>query len=402
MTKSRMTSKQRMLSAMKLEGPDYLPFSPCIAQGPWYDEPFFWTDQIKRARKLLTLGLDPTIDIWLPDPQPSPDVRIKTRRDKRAHETLITKEYHTPAGVLRQVVRETDDWCNARHGPWVPTTWGIEKLNSYSMALFDDYNVSRRVEPWVKGPDDLEKLRYIIRLPEGHILDEWRMDTQRALEQAENMGLATVVRRTIVGDAFQWFCDIPWFLMQLYDDPTFVSEFFGIFKEWAKSQAMLAIEFDVDVFQYRGWYEVPAYFGPNFWKKYIGPAIEEQAALIHSAGKSFSYLLPEGQGAYSKLMKGSSADVLQGVDPRMLHGGNLADLFNTCGKTKAFWGGVNAEVTLQSGDYDQIEAEVKSTIEALGSNGGLILSSFLFPEVPSDGILYMIRAWKKYRDFKVV
>ena len=73
--------------------------------------------------------------------------------------------------MLRQTVRETEDWCNWGHHLWQPTTLGTEKRNHYGLDLFDDWNVSRRLEPWVKGPGDLEKLRYIIRPVEGHVLD---------------------------------------------------------------------------------------------------------------------------------------------------------------------------------------------------------------------------------------
>jgi len=396
MSQATMSSRQRMMAAIKREGPDHVPFSPYISQGPWFQEPLFWQDQIGRAERMLDIGLDPTIDIWLPDPQPHRDVEIRTWREKKGHEIILTKEYHTPAGVMRQVVCETDGWCSHRHGPWIPTTWGTEKRDQFGMDLFDDYNVSRRVEPWVKGREDLDKLRYIIRLPEGHVLDEWRMDSERAMEYAERFKVLTMARRTIVGDAFQWFCDIPWFVLQLYDDQEFVNEFLDIFQKWSMELIALALEVGIDVVQYRGWYEIPAFWGPTFWNQYICWRIEEQAKLTHSAGKHFVYLLPEGQGAYSDLLRRTSIDVLQGIDPRMLHGWDLQSLYGKLGDAKAFWGGVNAEVTLRSIEYLKIEQEVIEAIETLGANGGLILSAFVFPEVPVKGTMHMIEAWKKY------
>ena len=133
-----MSSRKRMLAAIKREGPDHISFSPYIGQAPGWQAPLFWRNQIERAERMLALGLDPTIDIWLPDPHPHPDVRIKTWREQaqRGSDTLITKEYHTPAGVLRQVVRETEDWCSIDHplaktgdyrGLWQPTTWGNDQ-----------------------------------------------------------------------------------------------------------------------------------------------------------------------------------------------------------------------------------------------------------------------------------
>ncbi len=389
-----MTSRERMMAAIRREEVDHIPCSPYISQGPWYEKPLFWRNQFERAERMLELGMDPTIDIWIPVPRPDATVQIKSWREKKDGQVLLTKEYHTPAGVLKQVVTETDDWSRARHGLWQPSTFGNGLRDGFAMHLFDDYNVSRHVEPWVKGREDLEKLKYLMRLPTGNKLDEWRMDAERAMEFAGKHELMTLSRRTIVGDAHQWFCDIPWFLMQFYEDPEFVRDFLAIFQDWATQIVNLVLDVGVDVVQYRGWYEIPTFWGPNFWKEYIFPCIEEQAAQAHQAGKLFSYLLPEGQGAYADVLRETSIDIVQGIDPRMLHGGTMKDIFDKLGDKKAFWGGVNAEVTLESQDYDRIEKEVREAIEFLGGNNGLILSSFIFQEVPLQGTLHMIEAWK--------
>lgn len=397
MSKKRMSTRERMLAALRREGPDYVPFSPFIPQGPWWDKPLFWRDQLERTERMLELDLDPVIDIWFPDPEPHPDVTIKTWRDTSSTEPLLTKEFHTPAGVLRQTVRETDSWCSAMHTPWIPTTFGTERRTQFNMDLFDDWNVSRRTEPWVKGPEDLDKLRYIIRLPSGQVLDEWRMDTERAMGFAKRHDVLTVARRTIVGDAFQWFCEIDEFLMRLIDNPDFVREFLGIFQEWALGLTELALDAGVDVVQRRGWYEIPTYWGPRFFKEYIVPLIDEETKLVHDAGKLHSYLLPEGHGVYASIFNEMEVDNLLGVDPRMLHAGDLRSFSRAVGDSKSFWGGVNAEVTLESEDPAVIEAAVGEAMEVLGANGGLILGAFLFQQITTKSILQMIDAWKKHR-----
>ena len=117
---------------------------------------------------------------------------------------------------------------------------------------------------------------------------------------------------------------------------------------------------------------------------------------MHAAGKLHTYLLPEGQGAFAEVLGEVDTDVLQGIDPRMLHGGDLEALFDRFGETRSFWGGVNAEVTLQSKDREQIDQAVREAIEALAGNGGLVLSAFLFPEVPQESIGMMIESWRRH------
>jgi hypothetical protein len=396
--KQKMSSRERMKAAIKRECADHVPLSLYTGNWAHFGYPIIWNDQVERAECQLNMGMDPTFDIWLPLPCISRDVEIKTRRDRKGDEILITKEYHTPAGVLRQVLRETKDWCLCSHGPWIPTIWGSEKRQHFNVDLFDDYNVSRRIEPWVKDREDLDKLRYLIQPVKGHLLDEWIMDAERAMEYAKKYDILTMSRRTIVGDSFQWLCDIPWFLMQLYLDPEFVKEFLSIFQDWSRSMIELALEIGVDVVQYRGWYEIPAYWGIKFWKEFISPCIKEQSEMTHQAGKLFNYLLPEGHGIYSDLIKElTCVDVCQGVDPRMLHEGDLNYLFTKLGDSKSFWGGVTAEttLTLESENYEVIENKVYEAVDSLNRNGGLILSSFIFSSVPLKGILNLIKAWKK-------
>lgn len=74
---------------------------------------------------------------------------MKTWREMAGAEPPLIEEYHTPPGVLRQAVRETPDWCSALHTHWVPTTFGVERRNHFNMDLFDDWAVSRRIEPYM-------------------------------------------------------------------------------------------------------------------------------------------------------------------------------------------------------------------------------------------------------------
>ena len=391
-----MSSRERMIAALTRQGPDHIPFSTFIAQGPWWDPPLRWRGQFDRARRMLELGLDPTIDIWLPDPQPHPDVEIKTWRDTSGEEPLLTKEYHPPAGVLRHTVRETADWIDDQHAHWVPTTFGFENRNHYNLDLFDDWNVSRRIEPLVKGPGDIEKLRYILCVPEGYVLDEWRMDTARAIAFARQHDLLVTARRTIVGDGFLWFCDSEDFMVWSIESPEFVKEFFGVFQEWALGLTELALEAGVDLVQRRGWYEVPTYWGPERYREYLAPLVEEETDLVHRAGKLHCYLLPEGQGDYAPILKDMGLDAIMGIDPRMIGRGDMAWLAEELGATKSFWGGVDAELTLESEDPTAIEDAVRSAITTLGHQGGLVLGALIFQNISAKSILYMIDAWRKH------
>ena len=58
----------------------------------------------------------------------------------------------------------------------------------------------------------------------------------------------------------------------------------------------------------------------------------------------------------------------------------------------------NAEGTLHSADSQKIDAAVKDAIEALGANGGLILSAAVELGTKEQSMLDMIDSWRNYRD----
>ena len=123
--------------------------------------PLRWKNQFDRAYQLLELGIDPVINIWLPDPEFHPEVKVRTGEctDSSKKSLLLFKEYETPRGVLRQVVRKSKDWMSETHILWQPTTMHCyAPKTTEEIDLFDDWNVSRYVEPLIKGPQDLDKL----------------------------------------------------------------------------------------------------------------------------------------------------------------------------------------------------------------------------------------------------
>ena len=394
-----LSSRERYLTTFRHEEPDRVPIFMNTPQFFFADGRIQWRDQFERAECLLAMGHDPMIDIWLPDPVCDPAVEIRAWRTfpEDSRDPLIHKEYHTPAGVLRQVVRETPDWCSPSHTPWQPTTFGIEKRTQFGMDLFDDWAISRRTEPWVKGPEDIEKLQYILRLPSGYILDEWRQDALRAKKFAEEHGLLTMVRRTIVGDAFLWFCDGADFMCAMIESPEYVRDLLAVFQEWSLKLVELALDIGVDVIQRRGWYDSPDFWGPKHFTNYLAPLIEEETQLVHQADTLHAFLLMEGHEHYFDTLSEMSVDILWGVDP-LMGGVDLAKIKARLGGTKTILGGVNSEVTLTQGTEEEIRKSTRDAIAALAPGGGFVLSPIggIWPGIPWRSVEVMSEEWEKW------
>ena len=367
-------SRERYLTAFRHQEPDRVPIfldtSPVLFLTPEVR----WYNQFERAEVLLELGCDPMINIWLPTPVPHPDVKITTWREKDADGTTrIGKQFDTPKGPLRQVVVETEDWCDYWHGFWIQHTLSGGQRDDYGVHVFDDWNISRRTEPWVKGRQDVAKLPYILHKPPQWQLDEWVHDAQRAMEFARKHGLLTMVRRTIVSDAAQWFCNVPWFMLQLYDDPGFVEEFLDVFEAAARWQADLGLEVGADVFQRRGWYDIPHLWGGRHFDKYILPSINREAGLAHEAGALHCYLLTAGWGPYLDAFGELQSDILWGADPDV--GGAPLEEMKRRLEGKTILGGINGEGALIRGSEEDVRKAVRKAVAALAPGGGFVLAA---------------------------
>jgi len=369
---NEMSSRERYMAAFRHEEADRVPIFIDGMPNAFLSEKVRWYNQLERAQVMLELGCDPMINIWLPTAVPSDEVEIRTWREKKDGKIYLGKEFSTPKGNLRQVVEETPDWVGVGHIYWVQNTLSSGEKVNFGMDVYDDWCISRRTEPWVKGREDLEKLKYILKMPTKWQLDEWRHDTQRAMEYAKKYDLLTCVRRTIVSDASQWFCDIEWFMYQLYDDPEFVEEFLSIFEEIAAWQTQLGLEQSPDIFQRRGWYDTPDFWGGAHFDKHIFTSMNNEAKNVHQVDALYAYLLPEGWGPYLDKFKKLDVDIFWGLDPYR-NKATLNEIKQSIGNTKSILGGVSSEEDIIIGTPQNLRESVRHAVETLAPGGGFVL-----------------------------
>ena len=118
-----MASRDRMLAAIQRQPVDHIPlgqlFHSTVLNTPADKQ---WTNQFERARVMKELGIDPTIDIWMPAPEAPPEIPVRKWLETDADGTkLLCAAYETPAGTLTAKVRRTDgDWYDATHYRFLP------------------------------------------------------------------------------------------------------------------------------------------------------------------------------------------------------------------------------------------------------------------------------------------
>jgi hypothetical protein len=404
---NEMSSKERILAAIRGEEVDHIPlgqlFHSTIMETPAQRQ---WHDQFERAQVMRDLGLDPTIDIWLPAPEAPPEIPVrKWMEDNPAkpEEPLLCAEYETPAGKLVQKVRRTSaDWYRPTHYRFLPLWDGTSRrdIDQYDrIDMMDDYFTRRFQTPLVSGPQDLDAFECLLQPPQGGYRDLWLAQAREACKIADRLGLATQVRRVSVGDWFMWVCWIEDFCVQMMSDPEYINRFYDIVNNYNKQMIDLALEVRPDIVQYRGWYDTPDYWGTKRYREILMPRIGELAKQIHDGGSLFCVLLTEGYTLYKDLLAEMDVDVYLGLEPLAARKTeNLAEVKRVVGEKHCLWGGVNACVTVGRGSDAEIDTAVRTAIETMGPTRFVLDAAIYFydDDVTWDRFMVFVDAWRKY------
>jgi len=389
-----MSSRDRLLCAINHEEPDHLPlYLRACDRGYFIDKGKPWHGQFERVGQALELGLDDTVGFTV-ELQLNPDIRIRRRKRELPGERypILIKEYDTPKGTLRQVVRQTRDWP---HDDDIP--------------IFSDYNVppERSVEYLIKSEADLVALQCLF-------VEPTTKQRERLHEEADKVRNFSEENEVLVecggvggsygdlalgGDAVVWLCGVRTILVEAYRNPEFIHRLLDIIHTWDVMRIHIALDAGcADVIGHRGWYE-GAFFSTILYERFIASMIREEAELVHRAGAKFGYIITRNILPLLDVLKETGIDIIWGVDP-VQDNMDLMIVKGKAGGDICLWGGVNSYITLGQTD-EEIKRSVRKAIECLAPGGGFILSAVdaVLDEVPSEGLGSMIEAWREFAEY---
>ncbi|HUS81370.1 MAG TPA: uroporphyrinogen decarboxylase family protein, partial [Armatimonadota bacterium] len=362
-----MTSRERMLAALGCAEVDYVPCSfmifSALRERYGSDEEF--------VRRQVAMGLDPCVATasWasarnlqhrdLPgiDLRYPPGVQVRQWRESRPDAPdLLHKEYHTPDGVLKTEVLETDDWPYPGHVP-----------------LFDDYLVPRAVKFPVEGPGDLPALRHLLAPPHPDDVAAFHEGAANARRLADELGLLLTGGMGVGIEAGAWLCGQEELVYHAVDRPEMVEELAEIIHEWNAARMREVLAMGVDLFLRRAWYEGTDFWSPPMYRRFVLPFLKREVELAHEAGARFAYINTTGTIGILQMLLEAGVDVVIGIDPVQGVGTDMAQMRRMVGNRMALWGGVNGFVTVELGSDEEIREAVRLALEELGPRG-LILS----------------------------
>jgi uroporphyrinogen-III decarboxylase len=388
-----ISSRERMLAALRGERPDHVPCCFMIftaLRGQCSSQEEYLTRQ-------LDLGLDAYVEIPYRGGEKSivaadvpglpvafdPSVVIRRWSENRGASTVLHKTYETPAGPLHSAVRKTHDWP---YGEDVP--------------LFDDYLIPRSEKFLITTKRDLAALARLLRPPTAAEARAFRDEAAGMKRFAAEKGLLVASGWGVGLEAGCWLCGIQNLILHAVDQPDFVEELTSAIAQWNQRRMNVVLDAGIDLFVRRGWYEGTDFWSPPLFERFVKPHLAVEAALAHGAGARFGYIMTSGSMALAEQIKSAGVDVLIGVDPVQGKGTDMARMKQRFGGSVALWGGVNGFLTIERGTEPAVAEAVRAALATLGP-AGFILSPVDNVRDTSEAswrnVRALVRAWQEAR-----
>jgi len=366
MTPDVMTSRQRLLAALRCQPVDHAPCSFMLFKGLWARAGSY-PDFI---RQQLALGLDTFVQIpprspglvsdsynlhGLPvDFHPAVTVRAWKESPLGERWPVLVKEYQTPGGSLRAEVYQDQDWPYGDHVPFL-----------------DDYVETRSRRFIVQRSADLDALRYLLAPPSPATVAAFQADSAPLLALARQQDLLVAGGWGVGADLIGWVYGLKNMVYATYDRPDLLGELLALIAAWNRSRMEVVLEAGVDLYIKRAWYENCDFWSPKAWQKFLFPILKSEAKLAHERGALFGYLITANCMPLLEMIAEAGVDVIIGVDPARW---DMAQAREKLAGRVCLWGGVNGHLTVEQGSPEAVQAEVAEAFRRLGGAGGFILS----------------------------
>ena len=368
-----MTSKERMIAAIRSEDVDHVPCCPTWWKGPPADQSFDMDDAGRIEFALDTLGID-TYLRFFPAP-PHIGMRSWTDRSPSERYPLLHSVVDTPRGELHAIVRKTDDY------------------NDDSVPFFSDFAASRYLKPWIETMDDVRKFESVYLPPSKEDIEGMRDLFSRTRELADRRQVLVAGYAGVTLDIAIWMMGAQAAALASVDQPevinALVSFIGGINRTWLDMQ----LSWGVSAVYRRGWYDTTDFWSPKDFERWVVPELKEDTRMSHQAGAAVVYQACTGLKSLLPYLNDIDFDCLLEVEP-VLGGIPLAELRRQL-PGKSFWGGVSAPMHIGEGNPEVVGEAVRSAFEAVGDRG------FIVKAVPSirrhwpwENVMAMIGQWR--------
>jgi len=401
MGNTKLSSRERLLAAINHEEADHVPLTFRDTQLP---ETYGKTcnDQFEAVDIFLGLGIDPMLyiqpdNLWRLNREVN--VEIHKGRSTEEEYPILTKDYHTPEGILRQVVRQTPDWPDGDNVP-----------------LWSDFMVprSRSVKYLIENMDDVKCFSRLFSEPTERDYKDFQEKAERYKRFAEDRGVLINSSMAIsIGDIVAWSCGIDNAILFGFRRPELLHKLLDVTLDWNLKYVQQILESEVvDAVTCRGYYENMNMWSPRLYETFFAPRLQKLSEMVHRGGAKFCYHNTTGIMPALEVFRDIGVDILYGPDPvESTIEVDLQETKDRVGEDICLWGGMNAPVTLGIGTSEEIIKGAWEAVRILAPGGGFILSALesiilghdpkICGSIPWENVEHMVKAWRKVCNYPI-
>jgi hypothetical protein len=373
---AEMTSRERLLAAVRHKEPDRVPVSPRV--GAWMIARHGDAGLAKTLEVLPDMDFMHIVDsgtpnyiVSHPDEYRLPEVQVDQTRYEEGEFQVVERTFHTPAGKL------SDRTKIAPSGR--------------------EYGVSPnpiRTEHLVKGPDDLPALQYLIA-PVNTNFDFAREAEAVIGDRGIVMPYIKSALDHHAGDAR----GMQGIMADYYLDRPLFDALMGIYHRHSMAKLKAALEAGME-WIFGGWYftSLSSGWSPAIFEEVFIPLIREHVALTHSYGALYDYYDDGKLAGSMDMVADTGIDVLETCCPPPVGDFDLAAAKARIGDRVTLKGYVDLLYVVKHGTPELVTQTVREAMQIAKPGGGFIIgSSDSFREgTPDENIAAYFAACREY------
>lgn len=186
-------------------------------------------------------------------------------------------------------------------------------------------------------------------------------------------------------------------LINYTDNPDLVHRIARLVTDYTLEALELGIKIGADIISLDGdlAHNTNTIMSPNQFREFIKPYYVEIVDYVHKRGRK---IFKHTDGNHWKIMEDFLEIGFDGIHPIQPQCLEIARVKQEIGHRICLMGNIDCMETLVSKSVDEVEAEVKKTIEIAAPGGGYILSSSntIHPGVKAENYIAMVNAAHKY------
>ena len=378
-----MTSRERVLAAMRRQGVDYVPCAPFMNFQPedqrWgmrWQFPFGPSIRETLDYMMGELGTDQILQTSI-GYFPGPEVSCRVWMDNG----IVHKTWTTPAGELHASIKYDEHWV-----------YGLD------IPFFNDYNPSHFVEPWIKTMQDVDCLRHILHPPrsaDSLARLRFRFEESKRIAERYNIVLGLYEGLGLTGAVHMFGATE--ICMLSVTEPDLVDAYLDVDHQYNLKIMELALDMGVDMIRRNGFYETCDLFSPALLDKFLFNRLKEEIRLVHQADKLIGYTLLTGVMPLMDYLARLDFDCIFCPDV-FYKDMDAAKIKMKLGEHKSFWVGPSDTIHLPYDRPDETRAAVRHVFNTFGKTGLIVTPCSSSKAVfPWSNILAMVDEWKKMR-----